>query len=509
MKKNAILWLLVAATGLLVNCAANDPFDPETVANNKPNARLFVAPLEGGDDLNPTSYFERQFHWSGSDNDGWVTEFFVSIRTQADIPAPWDTTTAQDTTMTFYTNEEGVSEATFYIACRDNRGAISDTLVQYIPLRNFAPTVSFKADFEPLKNMQREFSGGGADTTYWNFGSSNFRFFALDEDGAEAMDSFFRYTLMDISGGDPEITFAVDDEDANPELGWIQVPFEAVAEIKEFEIFIKGASPSINKTLTVSVGDEAFADTRFSYSWEVRAPQSNILYIPDNSSTLGEALYTTLMDGLYGVGQWDVYDFWHGFPDSDFTIVETMRLFDLVIWTDGGANSSVMEAASVRDGAIQELVKPTDGAQPGKFLFVSKAVAGSGSQLSPHFISTVLGISPTGAPQAGLDMALDKQALGLLGHLPAITTTNAQGDGFGVVLREGSEAIYQMEYCPRCYGGPRPPFDPLVGIRWPERATDPDATTVVMSIQLEYFDEVEALAALQAIIGLEFGVVTP
>jgi hypothetical protein len=506
MKKIALLWLVMAATGLLISCAANDPFDPNSVENNKPTVKLFIAPIDEDGELNPTSYFERTFNWSGSDNDGWVTEFYVSIRSQANIPAAWDTTTSQDTTMTFYTNEEGVSEATFYIACKDNRGAVSDTLVQYVPLRNFAPTVNFKSDFEPLVNMQRVISESPADTTYWNYGACNFRFFALDEDGASTMDPFYRYTLMDISGGDPDITFDVDDPAADPDLGWVQVPFSPDEEIKEFEIFVKGTSPSTNKTLTVSVGDEAFADTRFSYSWEVREPQSNILYVKDGPY---RAVYHNFMDGIYGEGQWDSYDFWFGYPDSDFTFLETMRMFELVLWTDGGSTSDVMRAASDRDGALQELVLPTDGAEPGKFMLISKAISGSGSMLSPAFIQTVLGISPTGAPESPLSMVVDKQALGLQGHLPAMTTTSAIGGGMGVVLRTGTEAIYQMEECVRCYTSRRPPWDPLVGTRWPERTTDPDATVVVIGLQLEYFDEAEVHAALQVIVNTEFGVVTP
>ncbi len=508
INKTTLLWLILAVAGLLISCSANDPFDPESVRNNKPTVRMFVTPHAEGAELNPTSYFERTFNWSGSDNDGWVTEYYVSIRTQADIPAPWVATTSEDTTMTFGTNENGVSEATFYIACKDNRGAYSDTLVQYIPLRNFPPTLNFQADFEPLRNMQREFSNGGADTTYWNFGYCNFRFFALDEDGESTMDTFYRYTLMDISESDPEITFDLDDPAADPELGWIKVPFES-GQIKNFEILVVGASPSPNKTLTLSLIDEALADTRFTYSWEVRAPKSRVLYIPDNSSTVCKAFYSDFMDELYGEGQWDEYLFWYGFPDSDFTLLESMRLFDVVLWTDGGSTSSIMDIASDRDGALQELVMPTDGAEPGKFMFISKAVAGNDSGLSSAFTITVLRISPSGSPESTLGMSLGKQALGQASHLPNITTIDDFGGGIGLVMETGTEKLYQMEYCVRCYTDRRPPWDPIVGVRWPGRDIDPLATVVTVSIQLEYFDEAEAFAALEAIINDEFGVVTP
>ena len=83
---------LVAAGALiwLAGCAANDPFDPDSVLNHAPVVKMSVSAPEGGE-LNPTSYFQRKFSWYGSDQDGWVQEYYVSIRTDAAVPAPWDT----------------------------------------------------------------------------------------------------------------------------------------------------------------------------------------------------------------------------------------------------------------------------------------------------------------------------------------------------------------------------------------------------------------------------------
>ena len=47
------------------------------------------------------------------------------------------------------------------------------------------------------------------------------------------MDPFYRYTLAD---GDPELTWDQGDPAADPELGWVRVPFAAPGDIKEFEI---------------------------------------------------------------------------------------------------------------------------------------------------------------------------------------------------------------------------------------------------------------------------------
>ena len=213
------------AASLALAACTNDPFDPSSVANERPVVRFFVGPVDPDGELNPTSYFARTFHWSGSDRDGQVEEFYVSIRLDPAVPAPWDTTTRTDTTMTFQTDDDGNAEATFYLACRDDRGALSDTLVQFVPLRNFPPAVNFQSDFEPLRNLQREFVYDGeavVDTVYWNWGAMNLRLFAFDLDGRETMDSFYRYTCADT---EPTEIRAWDDPDADVMQHWLEAPF--------------------------------------------------------------------------------------------------------------------------------------------------------------------------------------------------------------------------------------------------------------------------------------------
>ena len=72
--------------------------------------------------------------------------------------------------MTFATDVNGEAEATFYLACRDNRGALSDTLVRTIPLQNFPPVINFEPDFDPRFDLQREITAEN-DTLYWNWGA--------------------------------------------------------------------------------------------------------------------------------------------------------------------------------------------------------------------------------------------------------------------------------------------------------------------------------------------------
>ncbi len=500
---------LVAAGALiwLAGCAANDPFDPGSVLNHAPVVKMSVS-APAGSELNPTSYFQRKFSWYGSDQDGWVQEYYVSIRTDAAVPAPWDTTALTDTTMTFATDDQGNAEAVFYVVCRDDRGALSDTLVQLIPLRNSPPAINFQSDFDPLRNMQREVTMSGTtpvDTTYWNWGPANFRFFALDLDGAETMDDFYRYTLAPI---DPTETYDEDDPLADPLTTWVRVPFEGTDLVKEFQVAVSGV-PVGSATLKVAVADEAAADSVFSYTWEVRAPKSNILYVKDNSSSLGRALYGNLMDGRFGADNWDLYDFWFGFPDNPFVLLETMRLFEAVIWTDGGVTSENLTIAAGRNGALESYVSPTGGETPGKLLFVSKSMAGNTTGLPPSFILNVLGVSPTGNPAPALLVPTDVQALGQLSGMLPMTTNSPQGKGIGLSPLAGTEILYRMEECSGCYGSRRPPFDPVVGVRRPERATAALAQVVSFGLQLEYFDETEVINALTTILDDEMGVAAP
>ena len=129
-------------------------------------------------------------------------------------------------------DDEGSADATFLVACRDNRGAYSDTVIQFIPVQEFPAGRELLSDFDPLPNMQREFrdadgnvtedGSAAADTVYWNWGAMNFRLFAYDIDGLETMDPFFRYTLAE---GDPEEIYDRVDPRADPETTWVRVPF--------------------------------------------------------------------------------------------------------------------------------------------------------------------------------------------------------------------------------------------------------------------------------------------
>lgn len=515
-----LLALAGAVAVIIVGCAANEPFDPLSVPNQPPVVRLFVAPVNPDSLLNATSYYRRTFRWSGSDSDGWVREFYVSVRTEADVPALWDTTTNTDTTMTFAPDVNGDAEATFLLVCRDDRGALSDTVVQFVPLKNFPPAVNFQTDFDPQRNLQREFrdatgavtldGNAAADTVYYNWGPMNFRMFALDPDGSETMNDFYRYTLAD---GDP-VTFGEDDPAADPNVGWVRVPFNSSAEIKQFSIFLTDVTPGAARTLRISVKDEANSDASFSYTWEVREPRGPVLFLAEGLNATQRLFYENILNARYGVGGWDRYAFWIvDAPDTPSVLLETFRKFEAVIWVDAGSGSANIARASALNGVLQQYMwpVPVDIADPGAVLFVSKGLVGQTTGLTPAFLQVVVGVSPTPAPPAPLSFPVGSVALHKSGALPDMATTQiATMGGVGLVLRAAvdNEVLYQMEFCSACYG-PRPPFDPIVGVRAPSRATEALARFVGLSVQLDFFGAEQVSSVLGAILDTEMGVDAP
>ncbi len=515
------LVIAVAASLILAACT-NDPFDPTTVTNQNPVIRFFAEPVDPDDELNPTSYFDRTFHWSGTDQDGQVEEYYVSIRLFADVPAPWDTTTRTDTTMTFQTDDDGNAEATFYLVCRDNQGAFSDTLVQYVPLRNFPPAMNFQSDFNPLKNLQRDFIVEGetvVDTVYWNWGAMNLRLFAFDPDGRETMDDHYRYTCAET---EPTEVRDWDDPDADVMQHWLQAPFVGSDEIREFEIFVSGV-PAGERTIIVAVGDEADAETRLTYTWDVRDPRSGVMLVPDNSSTTTRQFYREFATDYLGEGNWDEYDFWFGFPDNLNVLIESFRRFDLVFWFDGGATSEVLQEAAARDGALETYLYPADEAEPGRLLLISGNLTGASSDIPYYFRQAVLGVSPTGAPESPLepiDYAFGAPVLGAQTWLPTMTLANLNSRGIGLSPVPGTEELYRFEECKDpddpddpwdddgCFGL-RPPYDPLIGVRRPQRSIQDLATVVGVSYHFEHMNYDEAMAALAAIFEFELGVSRP
>jgi hypothetical protein len=498
----------LALVGLLgwLGCT-NDPFDPTGLANARPVVRFFVAPADSDGELHFTSYNNRHFSWSGSDRDGTVEAFYVSVRTRADEPRPWVETTETDTFMTFSPDDQGLAEATFYLVCRDNLGALSDTVVQYVPMRNSPPVINFQADFEPLKNLQRDVTSAPPDTIYWNWGTMNFRGFAYDQDGSDTMDNYFRYTVADVL---PECIRQQGEVGADPTQCWVQAPFATNGDIRNFEIFLRGLATG-TRTLTVSVGDEAGSRSLFTYRWEVRDPRGPLLLVPDNYGSLLGNLYRPFLDGFFGATGYDTYEFPYGYPDDPAILLDAVRHYSVVLWLSGGSTSTILNRAAATNGVLEQYVNPADGGDGGRLWVVSRVLTGGNSGLPNHFRTNVLGIGVSASPVSELvpaASAVGAEALSGVAWLPSVTLESRSARGFGLVLNAGSEVLYQFELCDRCFGS-RQPYDPIIAFRRPSRAESEYAKVVGFSFDWEYMQRAAAVEALAGLLVHELGVPQP
>jgi hypothetical protein len=274
------------------------------------------------------------------------------------------------------------------------------------------------------------------------------------------------------------------------------------------------ASPA--RRLTVTVGDEANADTRFDWTWEVKEARGPVLVV-DDSGPFSDQFYYAAMDSIFGARpadpewphDWSVYDVSGGLPDRLWVLRETFRQFDVVLWYTGGGMSLRLLGAVT---PLTDYLAP-GGVNPppaGRLLLCSRAVTGAYTNLPQGFVNNMLGINTTSAPANAFSVPVGKKAVNnqrpALPDITSVETFPQTQEGVGVTPRTGAQAIYKMEY--HTYDT-RPPYEPFVCVRRPLSASDPLARSVVLTIQLEYFDRAEAIAALRALLTTELGVAAP
>ncbi|MBT3316716.1 hypothetical protein HN388_01915 [bacterium] len=474
--------LVVFGLWIFVGCT-NDPFDPLSVENSAPVVQFYVT----ADSLNSTSYFQRTFYWSGTDEDGFVEEYFVSISTEEGVEAPWTATLNTDTTMTFATDFNGEAFAYFQLVCRDNRGALSDTVRQHIPLRNFPPIINFESDY---------------DTLQWSYGSTNFRFFALDLDGNVTMDDSIVFWLD--TADSTLASIDIDDPLADPSIRPVRKQIDNLEE-GLFEIGLHGIPNPGQRTVTVSIGDEANAETRFYWSWEVLPAVGPVLLVDDFLGNTDVLTYHAHMDSIFGVEGWSLYDMAQGLPDRIWILTETFQQFEALFWYTGSSTSENIGPAS---GAIELYLHPEDGSDPGRLLVASKSIIGGSSSLPQGLIQDILGINRT-PTQPAFFIPQDKTAFSLHPGLPDLVPTNNVSGGVGLAAMNGAEELYQMEYYQFWSPQRRPPYEPFVSVRIPHTNIDPVASAVTISLQLEYFEFQQVNDFIRGVFASELGVELP
>ena len=473
--------LLAAAVGAFLwsGGCTNDPFDPDSVPNHRPVASFYVTP-QPGDTLSATSYYRRTFHWSGSDQDGFIESYHVSIQTDADVEAPWAVTTRTDTTITFTTDNQGRAFARLHVACRDDRGAMSDTLTQDVPLRNFPPVINFPADY---------------DTTFWSYNAASFRFFALDLDGNETLSDTVIYYL---DTADTTLSpVDVSDPAADPLVRPVKLAIESL-DSGLFEIGVRGLVDAGRRTLTVIVADEADARPRFTWSWDVLPKIGDVLLVDDFAGDHDLTSFHAAMDSIFPAG-WSLYDMEGGLPDRSWVLLETFREFKAVFWYSGSAVSENM-GRSV--DMLVEYLDPTDpAAAEGRLLLASKEIVGNKDVIPPWFQQYHLGINPNTSGKL-LYMDRGKTIEDPRRRLPDMRTPSGASDpqcAFRVLkAKYPGKVIYEID--------DRVNRDPAVGIM--VQASDPSrAKVVTLCLQMENLQMPTMIDGLRAIFTLELGVI--
>jgi len=480
--------VLTALAGMLGLGCAGDPFDPDSVPNHPPRARIYVGSVTG-DTLNPTSYYERTFYWSGSDVDGFVTEFHVSIETQEDVAAPWTVTGNTDTTMSFSTDDLGQARALIRLACRDDRGAMSDTVSQYLPLRNFPPIINFVTDY---------------DTFFWSYSSANFRCFALDLDGNVTMDDSVTFYLDTADTLAPVLV--IGEEGADPALRRVRKPLADLIT-GEFEIELHGNAQPGERTLNILIEDEADSIFHFTWTWDVLPATGPVLMIDDFAGDFDVATYHRLMNDVFGEGEWPRYSLEGGLPDRLWVLTETLRQFECVFWYTGSSTSTSL--VTMADQLASYLHRDNGG----RMLLVAKAIIGGAIQVPPSLVQNSLGIvsqpttPPFFIPQTKVVYAYTDD--GDIENDTEVTVYRMMSNicgGVGLNPRADAEAIYQAE---RRAVIQIPNARPFVGVRFPHRDLAPVASAVTVSLQWEHIRYDDVLASFRHLLADELGVTLP
>ena len=285
---------------ILVSCEKDITGD--RIQNLPPETTVFI---QSDDTLNFTPSVQQLF-WDGRDADGFVTGFFYTFEVNPQ-PDDWIWTTERSGIFPLEIIGSDTTYA-FQVKAVDNDNLEDPTpATQLIPIANSRPEIEW------------EIGRAIPDTT---FTVANFAWRASDPDGDLTI-QFFEYALDDTSN-------------------WIQIP----STRRQLSLFEEDGITEGQHALFLRAVDIAGAKSRTirmpenpSSFWYVRAPRGRYLLIDDfavESSTTGfpDAFYRTALGNvLPQIGEdftyWNIEEL---FPASVDQFVETLKLFDRIVW---------------------------------------------------------------------------------------------------------------------------------------------------------------------------------
>lgn len=343
---------------LLIVCifalSCSEDITGQKSTNLPPETSLFVQ----ADTLNLTQSVQT-IYWDGQDNDGFVVGFYYTWK---ENPQPNDWIWTTDRSETFPLQIAGTDTSyRFQVKAVDNQDAEDPTpATQIFPIRNSPPTISWTSVSQI------------PDTT---FTVAGFTWNATDLDG-QANINFFEYSLDDtinwrkIAGEKRQITLTADSG--------------LTAGDHAFYIRAVDLAGATSSTIRMPELNSEF--------WYVKEPNGRYLLIDDHNvagDLFPDDFYRSMLDTLLAAfGQdysyWDIEDL---FPASAAQFVETMKLFDRVIWYTDIVDEADPHFIAAQIAIPQFRNKDLDN--PGKIIYTVQFNAGFGSQGDPLAFSPV------------------------------------------------------------------------------------------------------------------------
>jgi hypothetical protein len=224
-----------------------------------------------------------------------------------------------------------------------------------------------------------------------------------------------------------------------------------------------------------------------------------VLLVDGGDVPEADAFYINAMNSIFGDGKWDRYDLAdQGLPNPPELLLGILRQYQAVVWHT--TNTSLLASASE---VLGEYVQPlVPGSPAGRLLLVAPTLYQV--NLHPYFRNECLGLHNENSPIPSLHISAGQTALSFSEDLFDLEASSYVATCTGVQALEGTEVLYQMEYCVRCYAS-RPPYDPIVGVRQPARQVSTYARAITLTVPMQQFDQ--GSQAIRSLITYHLGIV--
>lgn len=332
----------------LFSCEKGTP-----IGNLPPETRIFLDEirLTGENRLNSVV----RLHWSGEDQDGYVTGYDLSLDGES-----WTFVEVQDSLFRFDLGANSdTADIDFYVRAIDNEETVDPTPAYLrVPIKNTPPV----AKFDTVNLIP--------DTV---FSVYSVIWFIDDLDGVETIDSIF----LRINDG----AWTAIERETNFATFVPESPMtEGVQNAKMFrnfrgifqDIAIPGLKVGADNRMYLRARDitGSFSEVDSTKSFFIRTQGSDLLVIDVQVNDDVDTAYFPMLDQVYTPG-YDYLDLANNIPIFwDPTFGEFLKLYDKVFWySDGNINNSITDQLLMEVAAnqIQQFLN-----QGGKLLITSK-----------------------------------------------------------------------------------------------------------------------------------------